>query len=414
MSVERRLADEPNEMLAKTGGLTKHIYQPRFWDLQDLSSDFMLEVFHTIRSAAEKPRLRVYTEGLPRPDLVDALSNSSVPLGEDLNAWIQQSIGAEKYCIALDGLTTWSERFHRVMHEKIVTPLLRHTNGLLFGVGFYTFIGNYGYTPFGIHRDDEPTFLIHLGPHAKEAWVWEEDCNLPPEGIPAKDISLQEMETQPNHYTLESGDLLFIPRYSFHLLKTSRFSVMVGMVVFPATPARVVTEALLANVDGTAADEVRYFWESEGDIEYHAQTLVSNVFARELPDVGEELVRSIVKAHARLRSNGFATTKPLRKSVNASDLPLARFKVLRQFEISSFAQGDRLEIFVRGRSVEVKKNEGILQCLHFLKSVDGFSYNEFSSQFGDEWSDRAVASVLSLLVELGGVAMEKIDPVAAV
>ena len=87
---------------------------------------------------------------------------------ESIHDWCMSIFGDQKFGFIFNSLESYDNGLVERMCN-IVHPLLEQAGMPLGGLSFLFFMGNYGFTPFGIHKEakGEEGFLFHMGPSPK-------------------------------------------------------------------------------------------------------------------------------------------------------------------------------------------------------------------------------------------------------
>ncbi|MDQ2707610.1 MAG: hypothetical protein M3Z25_08230 [Actinomycetota bacterium] len=202
-------------------------------------------------------RIRAFRDRAFDYQATAALVTSTVGQGERSHEWLSRVVGDTESCIAVNGVSAWSLPLSRWAREAVNSLLGGGAYTLPSGADVYTFVAGSGWTPFGVHRDSEPSLLFHLGPGKKETWVWPVDTLQPDEGFwrnpsfgSPLSFDFDRHLDAAYHVTLEPGDFISIPKHAFHVFRNVGLSAFVGIALYPAK-----TEALLRAAIGSAVLE---------------------------------------------------------------------------------------------------------------------------------------------------------------
>ncbi len=373
---------------ATTDGFTSHLYVPQFWDDANVLKAMIESMFSGFAYAAELPVLRVYVSRGQRFDLEAKLVSAKRDSSASFEQWIARVIGHKRFCITLNGLTKWNDSFHPLLHQRFVRPLLKVAGTPVGGLDFYAFIGNYGFTPFGIHDDGEHSFLLHLGDETKYAYLWPHEVFLKRAGKPTSNFDFAGLKRSAVRYSLRPGDLLFIPKGVYHVLKSTGFSVTLGFTVFPTTREVQILESLKLLYDASETREIFF----AGDINWE-----KSVRKIKLQVDADALADQHWRYRMILKSNGYVTTPPLELRVDLKDLDLttAHFQVPAKFKIYFSETAGRLEIFVRGRALRMRSNKNLLKLIRFLNTGKRFTFAQFASVLANELTEPAIRQVFA-------------------
>ncbi len=170
--------------------------------------------------------LKTYINNELRNDLIEKMIANPPNLEHSLEDWSQQIFGDQKFGMVLIGLEEYSNSFAEKA-ATIVRPLLEISGLPLDGLSFLFFMGNYGFTPFGIHKEStgEDGILFHLGPENKEFYTWDDPKYNSIEHNSEVFHNVSEMLTEGKAYELEPGDAMVIPHYVYHIGNTPKFSL---------------------------------------------------------------------------------------------------------------------------------------------------------------------------------------------
>jgi hypothetical protein len=91
------------------------------------------------------------------------------------------------------------------------------------GLAFLCFVGNYDYTPFGVHKEilGEEGFLFHMGPNDKTFYIWDTSKFYElSKGEDLCSVSEEVLGEAGHVFILKPGDVLCIPSKKFHIGQT--------------------------------------------------------------------------------------------------------------------------------------------------------------------------------------------------
>jgi hypothetical protein len=158
--------------------------------------------------------------------MTDQMLLNPPSLNDTLESWSYKIFGKEKFGMVLNNLEEYSNSFSEKV-AIIVKPLLERSGLPLGGLSFLFFMGNYGFTPFGIHKEavGEEGILFHLGPGPKEFYTWDNSKYNAIEHNTEVFHNIDKMLPDAKRYNLEPGDAMFIPHQVYHIANSSDFSI---------------------------------------------------------------------------------------------------------------------------------------------------------------------------------------------
>lgn len=224
--------------------------------------DDALTGFEAIRRAHTagtdiKAHARVYVGEDRRDDLLpQALTAPSWNGGMDAFVpWMQDLAGAERFSLVINNLETVSPALAAGLGTFLKT-LIDGWGLPLGGAEQVAFAGNYAGTAFGIHEGYEHAFLVHLGPNAKNFYCWPaEQYEKLTGGKEPTYGDYRALLEEAEHFLLEPGDALFLPRRVFHVGTQDSFSVSVAVPLYTYPYAQLLQSRIIPDVLATLAGD---------------------------------------------------------------------------------------------------------------------------------------------------------------
>lgn len=202
--------------------------------------------------------MKTYVNHTLRNDLSQKMMDKPPANYSDLESWATAIFGEDKFGIVLNNLEAYGNHFPELA-ARLVKPLLEKAGLPLQGLSFLFFMGDYGFTPFGVHKESvgEEGILFHLGPGTKQFYTWDD----PEYNAIAHNTQVfhdfDEMLPKATCHELQPGDAVFIPHQVYHIANTSEFSISFVMdYINPPTDrfenqlAKIVSEENLTVQDG--------------------------------------------------------------------------------------------------------------------------------------------------------------------
>lgn len=223
-----------NEILQETGnfalpGVKHNVLQ------ENDKINFNQWIFDVIRyvctTKTDAYGFRVYVNGaIVNEDYLKEYVYPHIPSIDDHDGsqWIKAVFQDQKFGIILN----YSEKFSIQIAERLsvlVQPLIEEIGVPSNGMHTTVFIGNYGFTPLGIHQDHFGANVIHfhLGPGDKTMYTWNEELF---ESINGGDKTLDEVLPFATPHHFHEGDLFFMPWDQYHIGRTD--DVSIGLTVW--------------------------------------------------------------------------------------------------------------------------------------------------------------------------------------
>ncbi|WP_078314128.1 hypothetical protein [Mycobacterium sp. D16Q16] len=278
--------------------------------------------------------------------LTERLSRSAPKGAQSLTEWLADNADDRPACVAINDASSWDLGL-AALAQAVVRSLVPDRD-LVSGADIYTFIADVEWTPFGIHKDDEPSLIFHLGPGVKELWVW------PAEGMDQHQLfenpslgkvsfDFDRLLPGASRYTLCPGDFVCIPRGRYHLFRNAGPSVFLGITLFPPNVRKSFSDLMIdhfgARLD--AAGEPRSF-EDVGQLVM--ETLHD-------PAAMSGLATTMELAAAKQRTAGYLRA-PKVAALRTGDPPVgATFGWAYPGVVQSFIGAERTHLVARGRDI---------------------------------------------------------------
>jgi hypothetical protein len=214
------------------------------------NSDAILDGFAAIRQAhAEATPIsahaRVYVGEDRRDDLLHTVLDAPGWADGGFTEWMQQLAGADRFSLVLNNLETVSPDLAAGL-GTFLASLMQGWGVPMGGAELVAFAGNYSGTAFGVHEGYEDAFLTHYGPGTKHFYTWSgEDYRKLTGGDQPLYGDYGWLLVHGEHWVLEPGDALFLPRRVFHVGRQDEFSVSVAVPVYTYPDAAILSKAVL-------------------------------------------------------------------------------------------------------------------------------------------------------------------------
>lgn len=355
------------------------------------------QILRGFGSQAEAPAFRLFVENGNRTDLGTSLRRSPMGRGEAFHQWVPRVIGRNEYCLAFNGVTAWDDTLAAYIVENIVRPIVDIMGTPTRGFDVYLFAGCYKLTPFGVHRDREPSILLHLGPAPKPTMVWRSQ-NFPVPLRPDQEINefdIEKFETSATHLKLQPGDLLFIPARAPHVMRSERFSVTLGIIPNIVDEKGAIVECIreLADLHGGFSSDAS-FLRNSAELARRA----SQLHATE-DSATQSLVGAVQSIEKRLASNGYLVPPPVERS--SRNCQSHFFRVPDDYPIFVTEDGGAITIYARGRFARMRFDPLLFKWLS-INLVQGcvFDKRDVSRNLGQRLEETAISSLFDILVRL--------------
>lgn len=345
--------------------------------------------------------LKIYVNNELRNDFINKMVANPPKTGDSLDEWSKKIFGDQKFGMILIGLEQYSNAFAEKV-ANVVLPLLQAAGLPKNGLSFLFFMGNYGFTPFGIHKEatGEDGFLFHMGPSNKKFYTWDNPKYNVIEHNTKTFHNIDEFIPKAESYVLNPGDVMFIPHYVYHIANTPEFSV--SFVMDYINPPKDEFENELLKI---AAEEKQWL-----NTNLYEQTINLNDTSSTLRDTIDikSIQKKIEVAFNRkvidLKSNGGIGRKSKKKliTISSSDTFLITGKNIFPIYLEDIDSKKTL-IFARGHRIIVNSNVMLNQLITELNNGKSISFNDLKELMEPIWNIIDIFSFIQELIQIEAI-----------
>lgn len=328
-----------------------------------------------------------FTFGTPRCiryDLAAQLRTSPRCPGEPICTWVSRVVGCDRFSIELPyaphANTSFDLRFTKDVAFRTASSLCFPIGGL----EFFAFLGNYGYTQRGIHRDAEHTAFLHLGPGQKVIHVWPPDRPPDPAGMhECQDRFLWNLRRS-DVFVLSPGDGLSIPLGYYHIANNETYSMTLGVNCYPISYVECVNEynRLFASGDSTIWSEAELL-AANASAELHAASWVKTV----------ETIKKIRE------SNAWVVRPPSLAEVTTAELEDSVVRCVSGTKVLLLSNSCEITMAaVRGRAVPFRTFDSFAMLCELLNNGQAIAVSRWKGV-----GSGAASSALETMLRLGGI-----------
>lgn len=347
--------------------------------------------------------LKTYVNRTLRNDMTEKML-ILLPTDDDtLESWSQQIFEEEKFGMILNYLEEYSNTFAEKA-ATIVNPLLTIAGLPLNGLSFLFFMGNYGFTPFGIHKEavGEEGILFHLGPGKKLFYTWDDPKYNDIAHNTQVFHDIDEMLSKAQCYELEPGDAMCIPHQVYHIANTDEFSV--SFVMDYVNPPMDMFENQLIEMAATEQLHTQKTYQvplKMGSSRSSWKALLNPESIQKKMEIALE--RKILA----LQSNGGISRKS--KVIDGFQFPNQSFSIQGKavFPLLIDEQlPDEVFIFARGHRIRKKKHPRLLEFIQKINKLELTSINEIKELLEFHWDLVDIYSFIGELISTETVRLE--------
>ncbi|AXT63082.1 hypothetical protein D1816_22950 [Aquimarina sp. AD10] len=325
---------------------------------------------------------------------------------EDILAYSERVFKGEKFAIIMNFTEKYSNEMAKIIREKI-DPLIQKKGYPLLGLDGTIFIGNYEYTPLGIHQDrrGENVIHFHLGPGDKIMYNWEDDVYAKYADSKPNNPNIEPLLQHAQKYQFKTGDVYYMPWNKWHVGYSGELSSAITLW-FNNPTKQTYTEEMFKSFT------LQYINEDDSILSLDSDTSnVKPLLAVENIQKDNTLfdVLNYVSEEYRLAilSNGgwsgLPTTLSLEKVFDLEEdyimLKDKKISTPNFFKIYFTKYEDELTFFARGYKMEIKYHPELENIIKKLNTHEVCSVDSLIKDLSKDWPIEASLYFLALLYD---------------
>lgn len=392
---------------------------------KDLIEKLNLAVMDGLRNrilAEDKNGLRIY---FPEKDkrkefdeFIDTFFKSPPKTNEDIKTYSNR-IFKEKFGMIINFYERHSNYISNEIRE-VIDPLFKNIGIPATGIDITVFIGNYGWTPLGIHQDHigENVMHFHLGPAPKTMYTWDEDEYKKLTNTKHNNFEIKPLLKYAEKYDFSAGDVYFMPWNKFHIGKTDELSV--GVTLWFNNPTKVRYFDKIMNTFYTSYvddnNDVLLPFDDYLNSEKPFETFLSIIKNKEKNNFLNLTVKDFFsflfeEYRLSLISNGGWQATPLSQK-DLKKYNMDEYHFLEEAKVVSNPhfnilynidkQNNTISAFVRGSKISIKHDKEIIRIIEQLNTHQVISVQEMLAKSNGNWPKEASLYFLSMVYDKRG------------
>ncbi|WP_394666878.1 hypothetical protein [uncultured Chryseobacterium sp.] len=355
---------------------------------------------------------RVYIKGEEQDiNYISKLFDAPPTEKETLESYAERVFEKQKFGMIINRTEKFSEKVSQNILLKL-QPLLDKVGIPLTGLEMTLFVGNYGWTPLGIHIDikGENIMHFHLGPGPKIMYNWEEDTYKELTGKKENNTDIEPLLPYSDAYPFETGDFYFMPWNKYHIGFSDELSI--GFIVGFNNPTRKgFTSAILNSISQQYLNDNKQILSPDKNVEvedsFNAIESVINLDENLRHLSFMDLMKYLHKEFklAILSNGGWANipitlNDKIKYDVDNYEV-LENKKIITPYPFKTYYEkiGDELVMFVRGYKVKIKYHDELPGIIDKLNRNKEEKVTDLLSTLTQDWPVEAGLYFLSLLYD---------------
>lgn len=356
---------------------------------------------------------RVYVEGKQLSNKeMNEVYDSPPKKGESIKSWAKRTFKGKKFGMIINRGEKLNNELAKRMAYKI-SPLLDKVGIPLLGINFTIFIGDYGWTPLGIHTDapGESVTHFHLGPGNKTMYTWnkEEYEELSGENK-FNNQDIEKYLPYADVHPFKEGDLYYMPPNEYHIGKSDELSIGLTLWLNNHLKSDLAKKLLKVVVDQYLEENTETMVLDKNSIEdLSAAQQAIDLF--KLPADIENLpfkdfMQETFKDYRySLYSNSGYWTRPFPKEVDTKFTMNDSIVLEKPYAIKHTESLDKqnILIYVRGTKLVLNNHDGIKNLLDEINKGEEMTVKYAFSLLDNEWDESIGFYILNLLDTHNGI-----------
>ncbi len=370
--------------------------------------DSIFEMLQNLKNENNFVAWRVWVDGKLDKKMKQSIIDDPIRDYSDLIPWQKRHFGDKKFGIILNNGQRYSTEARNLI-SNYFEPFLKDKPPFG-GINFSIFIGNYGWTPIGIHEDHTGSFVMHfhLGPGDKTMYMWERsNYKGTLEGGENEEKPLGYLPFADYVCPFKEGDIFFMPWNYYHIGKSSELSL--GLTVWFNY---ITVDGLVNGVWESGLNEIM-------DDEYkkiNNEETVANLFnvndTNSLGDIMNLLEEDIINTPLKdflktsledyndaLQSNGWYDRGDLifkRDNVELKENDLIKLNGPKMIYRRS---DEKIKIFHRGEKIMLHYHPDIESLVNTLNLAESYNVKMLLDGLFTDWPEGIGVRILEILCE---------------
>lgn len=390
-----------DHLLIDTDGMKKPVSYKEVFNEAEISVELVKKtIIHAIKYHARE-NFKVWRNGNECGDSVSKILCSELSIDSDIEEWFKEIFLKEKSCMFIGNAEQFDDGLLKVLSHFMKPFLSKY--GVTFGGCTITLIlGNYGYTPVGIHNDSTENTIFHfnLGPGLKEIYTWnlEQYNDLLDENGLYKNIDCVIPISK--KFVLDKGSFFCMPAKEYHIAKTADFSIDIVVVLSDRTNVKYTNEIMTSFLNACCPSTENIVEMERFDLSSSVEDIISKGMKNiciedDLKYLSlQDLVKNqIERSYFSLLSNEFWLVPPYVKGEEFNfGKSWKRIHINEPFKIYSRALNEgKWAVYLRGRELIVKNHPGFVSLIDILNSSESIASSDL-----DKLSDQCQLSINSI------------------
>lgn len=335
---------------------------------------------------------------------------------ETIEEWTKRIFKDQKFGIILNK----GEKFSNDLTKKIssmIEPLLKKAGIPLTGLDLTIFVGNYGWTPLGIHQDHtgENVIHFHLGPGPKDMYIWNPEEYKKHPDFKENNQNVEPMLKYAQKFPFKTGDIFYMPWDKYHIGFSDELSI--GITLWFNNPTK---ERFTRRI--VESFSLQYFAEGKNVLEPEKNLIKSETFSNitSMLNIDEKIqnlnmIDFLEHLHddykISIESNRGWASLPLSLFDEIGFVADEEYQILENKNITTpypfkhyhRRDDENLIVFTRGTKLELSYHKELVQLIESLNTNEILEVNKLLYEICKEIPLEAGMYFLALIYDKRGI-----------
>ncbi len=406
------------ETITKTNLWDRMIKDSDALEVPTLYKDFFDEPFFTEQDVRDaimnwggedlsfaKSMIRVFLNGGLSYSQGQAMFKNLPGKEEGISDYFDRLFNKQKYGVFLASIGRYNENITRKV-TKMMKPLCEAYGYRNFRYGITLIMGNYGFTPFGIHHDADVGRTLHIlsGKGKKELKCWNREEMIQRTNLTDRTryVNIQQHFPYATTHVVGENDLFMLPVQHYHVGYVEDFTMDI-VITFRRINAKVQLFEGMNQFYKTLSDQfddTPPSYDPNVPIDHSQLEVVKPNLSD--PNWYEKGIR---ERAARLESNLGIEAQPVFNSLpEGINLKEQTIQVKDPFYLVYEIEGDHLDLYVRSRDIKLFNDPALLSFIQQMNSGEPMKVSDALHLFEKASIEETDAlDLIQLLYEYHGI-----------
>lgn len=415
-----------NDFETQTENFSKHSLFKNAFNSEEVTyiNKLVEDVIKKVTSDEKRQSyLRIWKNGKYNKSKSKFFKKNPIGKNESILEWKKRLFNDDKFGLFLNNANSHSEELSALLHDYL-KPYFDEYGMPTNGFSTTIILGDYGWTPLGIHRDNIGEHIIHfhLGPGEKDIYIWDKEKSDKYGYVDFKRTeNFDDFINDYSHKTsFKTGDIFSMLGKNVHIGNTHEFSI--GLVVefngltekeflrkmwfnlgndlfhknFKGDKAKI----LPAYTESSHSDYLNFLYKGIKHFNIDTGHIIKDALKNKCLD----------HKYTLLSNNGFLLSPyvdniKIKKKYKKIGMK-SSIKLMDTYKILYYTNDNEINLFIRGVKFKTQNNPEVISFVDKLNTGGVLIIEEIKNNFFDNWDKSAVFKLLYVFYKLKGLKIQ--------